>query len=191
MGRDTKYQGGPLGNGVLCWDGKIWYIHAINLTVLWTAGSIHIRILGWVVSARHSSVSLSSITKASGPKQAGSLEILSKYPGSLVCAPTNIWSAPLMTVSLHHSYSPDRFRLFIRNFFCPQCLRFNIRGAFQPLRYHRLLRFQEVPCVKDSEVRLSTRIIVNFLKFSNADTLSHKSLAATLHVFSCTIIGRC
>ena len=44
MGRNTKYKGSPLGNGVLCWDGKIRNIYAIDLTVHWIAGSIHIRV---------------------------------------------------------------------------------------------------------------------------------------------------
>jgi hypothetical protein len=33
MGRNTKYQWSPLGNGVLRWDGKIWYINDIDLTL--------------------------------------------------------------------------------------------------------------------------------------------------------------
>lgn len=164
MGRYTKYQGSPLGNGVLRWDGKICYIYDIHLTVHWTAGSIHIRISWWVVWARYLSISLSSTTKASGLKQLGSLEILSKYQGSLVCPCTarNIWTAPLMTVSLYHRYAPDRFRLFIRNIFFHRCLCFNIRGAFQPRRYHRLMRFQKIPLVKDSKVRLRTINKVNY-----------------------------
>ena len=93
--------------------------------------------------ARTLSVSLSSTTKASGPKQVGSLETLSKYQGSLVCPATNMICA---SDDCLRSYSPDRSRLFIRNLFWHQCLCCNIRGSPQPLRYHRLLCFQEVPC---------------------------------------------